>query len=67
MICLSIMQKKDAEQSRCLNTALFRTVDDGAVQPNLAALVFVQLDNHAEELCGTAKALHDDPQEVPVV
>ena len=48
--------EKDAEQSRCQNTTLFHAVDDEegsrevAVQPNLAALVFVQLDNYSEEL-----------------
>ena len=52
MTCLSNMLKK------MLNTTMFHTVDDGegfievAVQSNLAALVFVQLDNHAEELWG---------------
>ena len=45
--------EKDAEQSRCQNTTLFHAVDDGegsrefAVQPNLASLVFAELDNHA--------------------
>ena len=44
------------------------TIDGGkgsrevAVQPNLATLVFVLLDNHAEELWWVAKALHDHPQ-----
>ena len=60
--------EKDAEQSRCQNTAIFHAVDDSersrevAVQPNLAALVLVQLDNHAEEVWWSAKALHDHPQ-----
>ena len=50
--------EKDAEQSRCQNTTLFHAVDDAdgsrevTVQPNLAALVIVQLDNHAEKLWG---------------
>ena len=49
--------EKDAEQSRCQNTP-FYTVDDGegsrevTIHPNLATLVFVQLDNHAEKLWG---------------
>ena len=54
--------------SCCQNTALFHAVDDGkgsrevAVQPNLAALVFVQLNNYAEKLWEAAKVLHDHPQ-----
>ena len=62
--------EKDAGQSQCQNTTPFHAVDDRegsievAVQPNLAALVFVQLDNHAEELWGAAKALHDHPLSV---
>ena len=39
--------EKDAEQSQSQNTTLFHAVDD--VQPNLSALVFLQLDNHANE------------------
>ena len=67
--------EKDAEQSRCQKTTLFHTVDDGegcrgvVVQPNLAALVFVQLDNHAEELFwwdGEANVLHDHSQSLSV-
>ena len=60
--------KKDPEQSRCQNTILFHAVDDGegsrevTVTPNLAALVFVELDNHAEDFGGAAKALHNHPQ-----
>ena len=59
--------EKDAEQSRYQNTTLFHAVDDGgsreaAVQPNLAALVFVQLDNHVEKLWWAVKGLHDHPQ-----
>ena len=56
--------EKDAGQSRCQNTTLFHTIDNGkgsrevAVQSNLAALVFVQLDNHAEELWRADKVLH---------
>ena len=48
--------ENDADKSRCQNTTLFHAVDDGegsrevAVQPNLAALVFLQLDNDTEEL-----------------
>ena len=59
--------EKDTEQSRCQNTILFQTVDDGegyrevTVEPNLAMLVFVQLDNHAEELWWAAKVLYDQP------
>ena len=55
--------EKDAEQSRCQNTTLFNAVDDGVgswevtVQPNLAELVFVELDNHAEELWWAAKLI----------
>ena len=55
--------EKDDEQSQCQNTILFHAVDDGegsrevAVQPNLTVLVFVELDNHAEKLCGATKAL----------
>ena len=62
--------EKDVEQSRCQNTTLFHAVDDGkgsreaAVQSNLAALVFVQLDNHTEELWRAAKALYDHPQSI---
>ena len=47
--------EKDAEQSRCQSITLFHAVDYGeesrevTVQPNLAALVFVKLDNHTEE------------------
>ena len=54
--------EKDPEQSRWQNTTLFHAVDDWegsrevAVQPNLAALVFVQLDNHSEELWGSQGA-----------
>ena len=64
--------EKDAEQSRCQNTTLFHTVDDGersrevTVQPNLAALVFLQLDNQAEVLWEAAKALHDHPQSLQI-
>ena len=53
--------EKDAEQSRCQNTTLFHAIDDRegswevAVQPNLTVLVFVQLDNHADEICGAPK------------
>ena len=60
--------EKNTEQSQCQNTTLFYTVDNGkgsrevAVQPNLAALVFEQLDNHAEELWWAVKALYDHPQ-----
>ena len=58
--------ERNAEQSWCQNTTLFHAIDDGerfrevAVQPNLAALVFVQLDNHTDELGRwAAQALHD--------
>ena len=60
--------EKDAEQSRCQDTTLFHDVDNRegsrkvAVKPNLAALVFVLLDNHVEELCGAAKEFHDHLQ-----
>ena len=60
--------EKDAEQSQCQNITLFHAVDDRegsrevTVQPILAAQVFVELDNHNEELWGAAKALHDHPQ-----
>ena len=60
--------EKDIEQSRCQNTTPFHAVDDWEgsrevpVQYNLAAMVFVQLDNHAEELWEVAKALHYHPQ-----
>ena len=59
--------EKDAEQSRCQNTALFHAIDDGersrevTIQHNLAMLVFVQSDNHDEELWWAAKLLHDHP------
>ena len=67
-VLLGIMPKKHAEQSRCQNTTLFHAVDDGegsrevAVQPNLAALVYVQLDNHPVGLWGAAKTLHGHSQ-----
>ena len=60
--------EKDAEQSQCQNTTLFHAVDDGeasrevAIQPNLVAMVFVQLDNHAEGLWGAAKVSRDHSQ-----
>ena len=60
--------EKDAEQSRRQNSTLFHAVGDRGgprevtVQPNLAALVFMQLDSHIEELWGATKALHDHPQ-----
>ena len=72
-VCRTVILKvfyaeKDAEQNRCQNTTLFHVIDDGegprvvAVQPNLAVMVFVELDNNAEELWWAAKALHDHPQ-----
>ena len=64
--------EKDAEQSQCQNTTLFHTVDDGegsseVVQPNLAMLVFVQLDNHAEKHWETTKAFHNHQQSLSAV
>ncbi len=64
--------EKDDKQSRCLNTTLFHAVDEEeesrevAVQPNLATLVFVQLDNHADEFGRAAKAFHDHLQSFSV-
>ena len=49
---------KDAEQSRYQKTTLFHAVVDSegsrevAVKPNLAALIFVRFDNHAENIVG---------------
>ena len=59
--------EKIAEQSQCQNTTLLHIVDDGGeasdvtVQRYLASLVFVQLDNHDDELWWPAKAHHDHP------
>ena len=59
--------EKDAEWSWFENTTLFYVVVDVegsrevAVQPNLAAMVFVRLDNLAEELWEAAKAFHGHP------
>ena len=59
--------EKDAQRSQCQDTTLFHVVDDGegskevTVQPKMAVLAFVLLDNHAEELCGEAKVHHDHP------
>ena len=56
--------EKDDEQSRCQNTTLFHAIDDGegsrevTVQPNLAVLVFVELDNHAEEWGEDSMIIH---------
>ena len=50
--------EKDAEQSLCKNTTSSHSVDDGeesrdvAVHPKMTTLVFVRLDNHAEEFRG---------------
>ena len=51
-----------------LNTTLFHAVDDEegyrkvTGPPNLATLVFVPLNNHAEEFWEAAKGLYDHPQ-----
>ena len=36
-----------------------------AVESDLAALVFMQLDHHLKELGGTAKGLEDHPEAFP--
>ena len=64
MIYLSIMLKNILNRVGD-RTTMFNAVDNGegfrevAVQPILATLIFVQLDNHADDIWRVAKALHD--------
>ena len=60
--------EKDTEQSVPEDHPVSTPYDNGegpravTVQPNLATLVFTELDNCTEELWGESKVLHDHPQ-----
>ena len=70
--------EEDAEESRCQDATLLHAVGDGeelgqvAVESDLAALVFMQLDHHLKEIGregggggGTAETLEDQPEAFP--